>query len=41
MTRGRGIMGIFRKNWHFPKVLVVWGGHSLSLSSSGGYPEND
>jgi hypothetical protein len=25
MTRGRGIMGIFRQNEHFLKVLVVWG----------------
>jgi uncharacterized Fe-S radical SAM superfamily protein PflX len=25
MIRGRGIMGIFCQNWHFSKVLVVWG----------------
>jgi len=24
MTRGRGIMGIFRQKWYFSKVLVVW-----------------
>jgi hypothetical protein len=31
MTRGRGIMGIFHQNWHFSKVLVVWGARVQAL----------
>jgi len=31
MTRGRGIMKIFRQKWHFSNVLVVWGAKVQAL----------
>jgi hypothetical protein len=32
-------MGIFRQNFYFSKVLVVWEGQSASLGSLRGHPK--